>query len=69
MGVIQSFIFQSRNSGELLWMGLSLDFIEKALIVPKKRKATKVPRSVIEIRIKEKRNTSEIKETRKKPKL
>jgi ribosome-associated protein len=46
-----------------------LDFIEKALIVPKKRKATKVPRSVIEKRIKEKRNTSEIKETRKKPKL
>jgi ribosome-associated protein len=27
-----------------------LDFIEKALIVPKKRKATKVPRSVIEKR-------------------
>jgi ribosome-associated protein len=46
-----------------------LDFIEKALFVPKKRKATKVPRSVIEKRIKEKRNTSEIKETRKKPKL
>ena len=46
-----------------------LDFIEKSLIVPKKRKATKVPRSVIEKRIKEKRNTSEIKETRKKPKL
>ena len=46
-----------------------LDFIEKALIVPKKRKATKGPRSVIEKRIKEKRNTSEIKETRKKPKL
>jgi ribosome-associated protein len=46
-----------------------LDFIEKELIVPKKRKATKVPRSVIEKRIKEKRNTSEIKEARKKPKL
>ena len=46
-----------------------LDFIKKVLIVPKKRKETKVPRSVIEKRIKEKRNTSEIKETRKKPKL
>ena len=46
-----------------------LDLIEKALVVPKKRKATKVPRSVIEKRIKEKRNTSEIKENRKKPKL
>lgn len=46
-----------------------LELIEKSLIVPKKRKATRVPRSVIEKRIKEKRNTSEIKESRKKPKL
>jgi ribosome-associated protein len=46
-----------------------LDLIEKALIVPKKRKATKVPRSVIEKRIKAKRNTSEIKQNRKKPEL
>lgn len=46
-----------------------LDFIEKALVVPKKRKVTKVSRSVIEKRIKEKRNTSEIKKTRKKPEL
>lgn len=46
-----------------------LDLIEKALVVQKKRKATKVPRSVIEKRIKEKRNISEIKESRKKPRL
>lgn len=46
-----------------------LDLIQKALVVPKKRKATKVPRSVIEKRIKEKRNNSEIKESRKKPTL
>ena len=32
-----------------------LELIQKALVVPKKRKATKVPRSVIEKRIKEKR--------------
>ena len=44
-----------------------IDLVEKALIVAKKRKATKIPRSVIEKRIKEKRNTSEIKENRKKP--
>lgn len=44
-----------------------LDMIHKALVVPKKRKATKVPRSVIEKRIKEKRNLSEIKQSRKKP--
>ena len=46
-----------------------LELIQKALVVPKKRKATKIPRSVIEKRIKEKRNTSEIKESRKKPEL
>ena len=44
-----------------------LDIMQKALIVPKKRKPTKVPRSVIEKRIKAKRNTSEIKQSRKKP--
>ncbi len=41
--------------------------IQNALIIPKKRKPTKIPRSVIEKRIKEKRNTSEIKQSRKKP--
>lgn len=46
-----------------------LDLIEKALIVPKKRKATKVPKSVVEKRLKDKSSVSEIKETRKKPKL
>lgn len=45
-----------------------LDLIQKALVLPKKRKATKVPRSVIEKRIKAKRNQSEIKQSRKKPK-
>jgi ribosome-associated protein len=46
-----------------------LDLLKKSLIVPKKRKVTKVPRSVIEKRIKAKRNTSEIKQNRKKPEL
>ena len=44
-----------------------LDTITKALVVPKIRKATKVPRSVIEKRIKSKRNLSEIKQSRRKP--
>lgn len=44
-----------------------LELIQKALLVPKKRKATKIPRSVIERRIKEKRNQSEIKQNRRKP--
>lgn len=46
-----------------------LDLITKSLIVPKKRKATKIPRSVIEKRIKAKRNLSEIKQNRRKPEM
>ncbi|QBZ96881.1 alternative ribosome rescue aminoacyl-tRNA hydrolase ArfB [Flavobacterium sangjuense] len=46
-----------------------LDLIEKALIIPKKRKATKVPKAVVEKRLKDKSAVSEIKENRKKPKL
>lgn len=46
-----------------------LKLIQNALIIPKKRKPTKIPRSVIEKRIKAKRNTSEIKQSRKKPDL
>lgn len=44
-----------------------LELIQQSLVVPKKRKATKAPRSVIEKRIKEKRNISEIKQNRRKP--
>ena len=44
-----------------------LELIKKALQVHKKRKATKIPRSVIEKRIKAKRNLSELKQNRRKP--
>lgn len=44
-----------------------VELIKKALIVPKIRKATKVPKSVIKKRIKDKKNISEIKKTRRKP--
>ena len=44
-----------------------LELIKKALIIPKIRKATKVPKSVIKKRIKDKKNVSEIKKTRRKP--
>lgn len=44
-----------------------LELIRKALLVPKKRKPTKVPRAVIEKRIKAKRTTSEIKRNRRRP--
>lgn len=44
-----------------------LIMLENALKVKKARKATKIPRSVIEKRIKAKRNQSEKKEGRRKP--
>jgi ribosome-associated protein len=46
-----------------------LEMLKKALIVPKTRKATKIPKSVIRKRIKDKKNISEIKNNRKKPDL
>jgi ribosome-associated protein len=44
-----------------------LELIKKALLIPKIRKATKVPKSVIRKRIKDKKNLSEIKLSRRKP--
>ncbi|WP_162127042.1 alternative ribosome rescue aminoacyl-tRNA hydrolase ArfB [Flavobacterium phycosphaerae] len=46
-----------------------LALIKTALIIQKKRKATRIPRSVIEKRIKAKRNLSEIKQNRRKPQI
>ena len=46
-----------------------LEIIKKGLFVPKVRKATKIPKSVIKKRIKDKKSISEIKKSRKKPDL
>ena len=46
-----------------------LEIIKKGLYVPKVRKATKVPKSVIKKRIKDKKNVSELKQSRRKPNL
>jgi len=46
-----------------------LEIIKKGLFVPKVRKATKIPKSVIKKRIKDKKNVSEIKQSRRKPNL
>lgn len=46
-----------------------IDLLKKALVVPKKRKPTSVPKSVVEKRIKDKKTNSEIKQNRKKPNL
>ncbi len=43
------------------------EILKIALTIPKQRKATKIPRSVIEKRIKAKRNNSIIKRNRKRP--
>jgi ribosome-associated protein len=44
-----------------------LDILKKGLLVPKERKPTKIPKSVIRKRIKDKKNVSEVKKTRRKP--
>lgn len=45
------------------------DIIKKGLHVPKIRKATKIPKSVIKKRIKDKKNISDLKQSRRKPNL
>ena len=44
-----------------------LSIIEQGLHIPKIRKATKIPKSVIRKRIKDKKNVSDVKKNRKKP--
>lgn len=46
-----------------------LEIITKGIQIPKIRKATKVPKSVIKKRLKDKKNLSEIKQTRRRPNL
>ena len=46
-----------------------LELIKKGLFVPKTRKATKIPKSVIKKRIKDKKNLSDRKQSRRKPDL
>lgn len=44
-----------------------LTLIEQGLVIPKLRKPTKIPKSVIRKRIKEKKSLSDIKKSRRKP--
>jgi ribosome-associated protein len=46
-----------------------LQIIKKALEVPKERKVTRVPKGVIRKRIKDKKNVSQVKQNRRKPKV
>lgn len=44
-----------------------LAIIQQGLVIPKIRKATKIPKSVIRKRLKDKKNVSDIKKNRRKP--
>lgn len=44
-----------------------VEVMKKGLHVPKIRKATKIPKSVIKKRIKDKKNVSDLKQSRRKP--
>jgi len=46
-----------------------LEMIKKGLIVQKARKETKIPKSAIRKRIKNKKSTSQLKQNRRKPNL
>jgi len=46
-----------------------LQIIKKGLEVPKERKATRIPEGVIRKRIKDKKNISQVKQNRRKPKV
>ncbi len=43
------------------------DMLQKALVKPKERKETKVPKAIVEKRLKEKASNAEIKNNRRKP--
>ena len=45
------------------------ELIKNALFIPKERKPTRIPKSVIRKRIKDKKNISEVKKNRRKPDL
>ncbi len=46
-----------------------LALIKQSLIIPKERKPTKIPKSAIRKRIKDKKNMAQVKQLRKKPNI
>lgn len=46
-----------------------LDIVASGLVIPKIRKATKIPKAAVKKRIKDKKNISELKQSRRKPNL
>jgi ribosome-associated protein len=58
---------RSQLKNKIIVIKRFLELIKNALVVPKVRKATKIPKSVIRKRIKDKKSLSEIKQSRRKP--
>lgn len=58
---------RSQLKNKIIVIKRFLDVIADGLLVPKIRKATKIPKSAIRKRIKDKQNLSEIKKSRRKP--
>jgi len=60
---------RSQHKNKELVIKRFLELVNSALIIPKRRIPTKIPRSVIRKRLKNKRNLSEKKVNRKKPNI
>lgn len=60
---------RSQHKNKTLVIERFFDLIEEGLVIPKKRKPTKIPRSVVRKRIKAKRKVSDKKANRKPPQL
>lgn len=60
---------RSQHKNKAIVIERFLELIKASLIVPKKRKPTKVPKAVIKKRLKNKRNLSEKKANRRKPNI
>ncbi|MEC3906576.1 alternative ribosome rescue aminoacyl-tRNA hydrolase ArfB [Tamlana sp. 2201CG12-4] len=60
---------RSQHRNKALLIKRFLQLIKDALIIPKKRRPTKIPKSVIQKRLKSKRYLSDKKANRKKPDL
>ncbi|MEO8774639.1 MAG: alternative ribosome rescue aminoacyl-tRNA hydrolase ArfB [Gelidibacter sp.] len=60
---------RSQHKNKTLVIQRFFDFIEKGLIIPKKRLPTKTPRAVVRKRLKAKRKVSDKKTNRKPPEL
>jgi len=67
--ILQCDEFRSQHKNKEQVIKRFLEIIEKGLIVPKKRKPTKIPKSAVKKRLESKRIQSEKKADRKKPDL